>query len=323
MALSSSWDFTIQRDYIINMAFRLIGLLGEDQTASTTRIGQASQALNMMVKGWQAEGIGLWMNRELVLFPQADVVKYGIGEAGMSGYSTYCIPFEDYVKTEVSTAAAAADTSFVVDSVTGMSASDYLGIETDNGDIHWTTINAIDTTTYTISFATALDYAAAVDNHVYSGFSTYAQRPLEIIQAWTRDSEEIDTPIEIMSLQEYRLLSNKTTETTRPTGIAFNPLPLIGIVYVWPEPSDMKTRIHLIAKYPFQDFDVSTSDIDFPVEWLEPIVYNLALRIAAEYGRTPSQLVTAIAIESYQRLKDFDREQVSVKFKPNPRSYRK
>jgi hypothetical protein len=246
---------------------------------------------------------------------------YYLGPASDSTYGSYACLKSDYNKTEISTAVAAAGTVVNVDTgaATDWSSGYYIGVETDNGDIHWTQIDSIAADAVTVK--TALDYAAAVDNHVYYATDWSTERPLEVIEAWVRDENEIDVPIDVESLQRYRQLANKTSEG-KPTMVAVDYQMDLAVVYVWPEPDNMKQRIHLVAKYPVQDFDSSTDDADFPVEWTEALVYNLAIRLAAEYGRTPSQLVTAMALQSYEALKSFDREQVSVFFKPNPRNYR-
>jgi hypothetical protein len=314
MARSSSYDFALSRDGIVNAAFRLLGVLGEAQTASTERLNQGGQALNMMVKLWQAEGIALWKNTEVVLVPQADTILYPIGPTGTG----YCSLVDDFVQTTVGTTQTSGNSTVVVSSATGMETGYDIGIVTDNGDIHWSNVTAVAGTTITL--ATALDYRAASGNYVYFSTDWSIARPLEVIQAWTRDSDSKDIPVELISQQEYRQLSNKTTEG-RPNSLTFDPKLDNVTVTLWPEPDDMRERIHMIVKLPFQDFDSSQDNADFPVEWSEALVYNLAIRLAAEYGRTPSQLVTALALSSYETLEGFSREEVSVKFSPKRREY--
>lgn len=314
MARSSSYDFALSRDGIVNAAFRLLGVLGEAQTASSERLSQGGQALNMMVKLWQAEGIALWKNTEIVLVPQADTILYPIGPTG----SQYCCLIDNLVKTTVATSRDSGNTTIVVTSETGMVTGYTVGIETDNGDIHWASLDTIASTTLTIG--TALDYRAGSGGYVYFSTDWTIARPLEVIQAWTRDSDDLDIPIEIISQQEYRSLSNKTTEG-RPNSLTFDPQLDNVSVTLWPEPDNMKTRIHMIAKLPFQDFDSSQDNADFPVEWSEALVYNLAIRLAAEYGRTPADLIVALALSSYEMLAGFSREEVSVTFSPKRREY--
>jgi hypothetical protein len=194
----------------------------------------------------------------------------------------------------------------------------YMGVEMDDGNIHWSLANSSGSTTVTLD--TALTYRAAEGNFVYMSSNWQIARPLEVIQAWTKDRNDIDIPVEVISMQEYRTLSNKKTKA-RPNSLTFDPQLDNVSITLWPSPVDMKMPIHMIAKLPFQDFDSSQDNADFPVEWSEALVYNLAIRLAAEYGRTPSQLVTALALSSYETLVGFSREEVSVTFSPKRREY--
>lgn len=314
MARSSSYDFALSRDGIVNAAFRLLGVLGEAQTASTERLSQGGQALNMMVKLWQAEGIALWKNTELVLIPQADTILYPIGPTG----TQKCSLKSGLTITQVATSADSGSTTITHTTGYSLETGYSVGIETDNGDIHWASITDIVDETITID--DALDYRAGAGNYMYFSTDWTPARPLEVIQVWSRDSNNIDIPIELISQQEYRSLSNKTTEG-KPNSCTFDPQLDNVSITLWPEPNNMKERIHLIAKLPLQDFDSSQDSADFPVEWSEALVYNLAVRLAAEYGRTPSQLVVMLAMASYESLVGFSREEVSVKFSPKRREY--
>ena len=276
MAVSASSDFSVNRDELISAAFRIIGILAPGDTPLAARVTTATQALNIMIKSWQADGIGLWLNQTVTLLLQADDIDYSLGPSGDNCSATV-------VKTEVATAAAAAATSIVVDSITGMSADDYVGVETDNGDIHWSTISG-DPAAATFVLTTGLDYAAAVDNHVYV-YTTLIQRPLEIIEARLVDADDNERPLEIISMAKYMAIANKTLEGT-PNQIYVDAQLTDIVVYVWPEPNDMKYRMKLTIKRPVYDLDSATDDFDFPVEWAEAIKYNLVLRLASEFDVT-------------------------------------
>jgi hypothetical protein len=322
MARSGSYDFGITRNEIINAAFRLIGVLGTDQTASATMISEAAESLEMMIKAWQGRGYGLWLNKEIVLFPQADQVKYRIGPTMQSTWGDYGCAIGDYVKTEIATAAVATDTNMTVDSITGATNGDFIGVETDNGDIHWTTINGVPAGT-TIVLTTGLDYGAAVGNHVYTGFTAVPQRPLSIIKMWRRDGELLDIDIELVSMDEYRAQTQKTVESAAVVMAAYDKLLDDGEMYLWPEPNDMKYQIHIVAKYPVQDFDGGTNNPDFPQEWYMALKYNLALHIAAEYSRIPSPLVMELAKSSIQDAMGSDTDNTSFYLQPDYRGFRR
>ncbi|GAI81104.1 unnamed protein product, partial [marine sediment metagenome] len=292
MARSGSYDFTVSRDDIIEGALRLIGFLGEAQSPTSDQLTQCGTALNLMIRAWQARGIALWKNIEIVLFPQADQVKYRLGSTMQSTYGDYACLFTDYWQTTISADEAAAQKTISATSETGVTDGDFIGVETDNGDIHWDLQNGTPAGSG-LTLTTGLDYAAAAGNYIYSGFAAIIQRPLEIVQAWRRNSDEADTPIDVISIDEYRRLTTKTNEAD-PTAIAPEYLLDDMNVYLWPEPYNMKTRIHMVVKYMFEDFDAAANNPDFPVEWHEALKFNLAMRLAPEYGRQIPQEVAMI-----------------------------
>jgi len=63
MAVSASSDFSVNRDELISAAMRIVGILAPGDTPLAARVTTASEALNMMIKSWQSEGIGLWLNQ--------------------------------------------------------------------------------------------------------------------------------------------------------------------------------------------------------------------------------------------------------------------
>lgn len=65
MTTSSSTNFTLTRDEIIQEALEQIGAIGIGDTISATDITTCSRTLNMMIKAWEAKGIHLWTLTEM------------------------------------------------------------------------------------------------------------------------------------------------------------------------------------------------------------------------------------------------------------------
>ena len=165
MTVSSSYNFDLTVSQIISSALRKIRVLSRGESLKSYQSADGMQALNLMVKAWQGEGIGIWFDQGLTVYQSYNGYSYDIGPTGdhasPSGY-----------KTELSADAASGATSFSVDSVTGMSVGDNIGIELDDGTLQWTMVDSI--STLTVTPANALTDAASTDNHVYyySGPST-------------------------------------------------------------------------------------------------------------------------------------------------------
>lgn len=79
MTTSSSTNFSVSREDIINRALRLIGVLAQGETATTEQITEANIALNSLVKAWQADGMSLWAIKQYSVPLTAGTSTYNIG----------------------------------------------------------------------------------------------------------------------------------------------------------------------------------------------------------------------------------------------------
>jgi len=116
MSTSGSYNFSVNRNDILTESMEIIGELAAGETLGGNEATTAARTLNMMIKGWQALDYGLWLNKEIVLFLQADTIAYDIGPTGDE-----CTLSSGAVKTELAADAASAASSITLDSVSGMS----------------------------------------------------------------------------------------------------------------------------------------------------------------------------------------------------------
>ena len=311
MATSASTNYSIDRDGLITKSLQLLGVVEEGGTASANQLTDGSNWLNMLTKFWVTKGLQLWAQEEIVLFPVKTQQVYKLGGASLD---KACLSTE-LVKTELSAAVTANDTTITVDSVTGMTNGDVLGVQTDEGGIIWTTISdaSLDVS---IDLAAGITSAAAINNNVY----TYTNRPLRIRTAWVSNDSDVDIPIEVIPHKDYISLSNKATEG-QVNQIYADPQLNEMLINVWPIPGDDHTDqlIHMYVHRTFEDFDASTDTPDFPQEWYMPLVFNLAMYMAPVYG-CPRDKLAAIGALSKQLLDevtDWDTEYQSIQFIPD------
>lgn len=104
---------------IVTRSLRLIGETDANQSPGSDQINDGLQALNFMVKGWQSQGLHLWTKTEGILFLQAGKTDYKLGP---NGDETGLL--DDFVSTDISTAAIATDRTLTVTSTAGMTGSD-------------------------------------------------------------------------------------------------------------------------------------------------------------------------------------------------------
>jgi hypothetical protein len=306
MSTSGSVNYNDTRSTIITDALYEIGALGIGETLSSEDEALANRYLNRMIKSYPWNSLHLFGQTEGTLFLQADQVKYNLGATDHASNTT--------VETTTSAAAISGASTVTCTTVTGMTASDNIGIELDDGTIQWTTISSINSGTKVVTLATTLTDAVASGNVIYT-YTTRLNRPLMISNVRRRDVDGIDIPLTPLSRQEYMDLPNKTSEGT-PNSYFYDPQLTYGYLYVWQEPDDMSIRLKFTYDRPLEDFDNSSDNPDFPQEWLLPIVRNLAVLIAPDFSRPVSPDLARQAQQGFQMAWLFDTENTSVYLAP-------
>jgi hypothetical protein len=151
-------------------------------------------------------------------------------------------------------------------------------------------------------------------------------KPLKAIQGFYRNIQTtpyIDTPLLLISKQEYNMLGSKYSTGTANT-IFYDVKKLNGILSVYLTPDayvQSNLVLHLVAQMPLNDLVLSTDVPDFPNEWMNCLVWNLADELAMEYG-VPMNYRNEImqrALAYKTQLTDFDVEATSTFFSPDSR----
>ena len=316
MATSGSYNFVVNRDQLIKDALVSIGAIAAENTPSSAIVEHASRQLNLMLKAWQSKGLNLWKVRHATLLLQQDTRSYNLGPSGDHFFLD-----SELVETEVKTAitgAGGSNVSIDIDSSTSMAASDYIGVELDDGSMHFTTINAVtDSDTIVITAGVPTGDTAAVDNNVYT-YTTKAQRPLQILQAFVRSDDNTDRPVRIISRDEYLSYSDKFTASD-VVSIYYDPQLTNGVLYVFSPQEETVNTLKLVVQYPVEDMDAAANDFDFPQEWLLAVQYNLALVLAPSYGvrREQLQVIVPLAASYLEDAMASDKENVSVYLTPD------
>lgn len=153
-------------------------------------------------------------------------------------------------------------------------------------------------------------------------------RPLKIIAAYRTDTsgtDNIDTPMEIITRDEYISRSSKAS-TGVPLELWYDPqlTSALATLYVYPTPDSTTATNYTVSFYyqtPFEDFDASTDTPDFPQEWYNCIKWKLASELAFEYGVPGPTIdrITAKATIEHNKVLDMGMEEGSVYFIPEMR----
>lgn len=311
MAVSGSYDWEESRTNVIKAALQLIGGVGLGETVGSDANTQAVLILNAVLKHMHTLGMPLWALEIGYVLPTTETSTISLGPSG--GHATL-----SYTHTYVATAASSGATTVEVDSISGISNGDYIGVECDDGTVHWTTVNG-SPSGVTVTLTTALDDDVAVDNHVYV-YTTKLMRPLKVHSARRRlwhSTDPIDTPLTLLTREEYLDLSSKD-QASQPVQFYYDAQLTNGDLYVWPRFETGDNLIVITFQRPFNDMDADANTFDFPAEWSLPIIWRLAWALAPFYGIDAGER-KALLMEAQALLKDvadWDQEEGSIRFRP-------
>lgn len=312
MATSGSVDFATSRDSLIKYALINIGALEEGGTPSATQLTNASVLLNMIVKAWMADGMPLWALKTGYIFPIHDVNSVLLGPTGGKAAITFD-------RSTIGSDEASGQTVITLADATGFAASDVIGVELDDGDMHWTTINGAPSGN-DVTLTTALPSAAGEGNQVYA-YPTSAQivRPLRIIHAWVHDYDN-NTDYQIFPVAKTEVFdfSNKEIESY-PIQYAYDPQLTNGVFHFYPRFQNGNKVVNILYHRPFEDFDAANDEPDFPQEWYMALLWMLSWALAPSHG-IPLQERRMLLMEA-EKLKaealSNGQEQASLYIAPN------
>lgn len=310
MATSGSFNYTINRDTLIKDALIDLGAVAQEDTVSSAINEHANRQLNGMLKAFQSKGLRLWKAKRASLILQKNTRSYSLGPSGDHFFLE-----SEFVETTMRIAGVASDTALQVTSTTSMAANDYIAIELDSGSMHFTTISSI-TDSDTLVIASGLASAAAATNVIYT-YTNKAQRPLQIIQAWIRDENDTDRPVNIVSRDEYYRYGDKFTAGSI-NSIYYDPQLTNGTLFVYSPESTVSNILEMVVYYPIEDMDAAANDFDCPAEWFMAIKYNLELALSPAYGTRAEQLKNIVGLASMylDDAMSFDKEHTSVYIQP-------
>ena len=320
MALSASINFAVTRDDLIKTALQHIGAIGDGDTPSSTQLSEAALLLNMLIKHWKTYDIQLWVRRYGFILPVSNVSLAVIGAEGGHTVTGY-----DFTTTSAASTSGAS--TITVTTVTGISASDQIGVELDDGTMQWTTVNGAPAgSVVTLAATLTDDVASGAAVYTYTQSSQRATRPAKISEAFRRLSNEtassvVDTPMRMISEQEYNLLGSKGVEglpiqwwADQTLGLSTSLHPGNLDFYFWPRFENGDNVIVYRYTKIFDDLDAATNDVEFPQEWFLPLMVGLAWLLAPKHGIPLKerlmlfQEMTVLATAA----KDYDQEQSSL-----------
>ena len=137
-----------------------------------------------------------------------------------------------------------------------------------------------------------------------TGGDINSARPMRIEQAFVRDAQNNDFPVDVVHVSKYNDVSLKTTQG-RPYYlyyIAEYPLAKIKLIYV----PDAAETLVLDSWKPLSQISAVADTISLPGEYQRALEYNLAVNIAPEYAQELPQSVYTLANQTMRTIKSLN-----------------
>lgn len=335
MALSNAFSFTVVRDDIIRESMLNCGAIGESEVPTAQEVTDCARKLNMLVKQWMgtldfAPGLKMWSRQRGDLFLSSSTGQYAIGPGGTAwAGGVAALPGQNFGMDQLIAAAAANATvmNVGVGSTGNYTAADFVVICLTNGATYFTTIASVNAGAGTFTIvAPGLPSAAASGAFIFN-YTTQAQRPVQILTAVLRDTTNVDTPLNVMTLQDYEILPTKvmTTSPADPTAIYYesqfaNVLSVNGPGQLYTDcgaSADTTKHIHIVFLRPIMDFVNPGDNPEYPQQWYRPLCWGLTREICGMFDADWTKDMDLNYREAMAMAREGDPETSSIYFIPD------
>ncbi|HHZ70967.1 MAG TPA: hypothetical protein EYN54_11970 [Methylococcaceae bacterium] len=312
MSTSGTITFTMSTIDIVTKAFSKLGVKIAEQELEAHEFQDGIDSLNLLIKSWAAHGLHLWAKDEGVLFLEPGKSDYLVGATGDKACQ-----LDDFIGTTTTSGKTPTSTVFQVVDTTGMATGDSVGIELDDNTRHWSTILTVDSPTQ-ITLVVGIPSASKSGSTAFT-FTNMASRPQRILsfrrKTFANDNE---IPVITWSRDEYFNQINKLSKGT-VVNAYYSPQLGNGRVYVWQTSSSANDLLRYTFERQLEDVTTDTDNLDFPQEWLLPIIYNLADLLADDYDVTPAkmQIINTKASAKLDDILGWDEEMTSLFIQPD------
>lgn len=134
-------------------------------------------------------------------------------------------------------------------------------------------------------------------------------RPIKLLSASIIDAgQDFETPIDILTQQQWAEISNKNL-SGQPSAIYPEGTYPLDTINVYPKPA-AADQLVIYSMKPLVSFSSANDVITLPAGYDRALKYNLAVELAAEYGKQLPQEVVVIASESKSEIEALNSESV-------------
>lgn len=168
-------------------------------------------------------------------------------------------------------------------------------------------------------FRTLENFPLTVGTNNYtigSGATFNTTRPDAISFMFTRDTNNVDLPVDIYTRDQYDSISLKTAQG-RPDRYFYDTQYANGVIYLYPTP-DQAYTLYIDSIKPFTQFTSVATTLLLPSQYENAIVYNLAVLLAPNYGFMLSEQpsIERKAAETLRKIKSLNTKPPIALFDP-------
>lgn len=131
---------------------------------------------------------------------------------------------------------------------------------------------------------------AAYTIGVGGNFNTANPQVIEEARLKDVSGQAFELPLAIYSIQEYADIVQKQTQSSQPEALYFQRGAPLSTIYLYTVPSTAN-KLVLYSKKALTNFTSVNTEISLPPGYQRALRYNLALELAVEYGKQPSEYV--------------------------------
>lgn len=272
MAVSGVYTLDLTLNEVLIETFDRLQIGADGETLDGDMQQRGKRALNLMIKEWEQQGIHLWSYTEGTLFLQVGQSEYNFATANLTN---------EWFETTLAADAAISATSITVTSDADMLVGDNIGIVLADNNLQWTTIATLPGSNV-VTLDDALTGAASNGSFVRNYRDTFipVKRVLDVRR---REGSDYEIPIVFESRKDYFNLPNKESQGT-PIQAYYQRGRDNGTMFLWNTPSSSISVINFTYERALQIMVNLTDTLDFPEEFQEAVISNLAVKLIPKYG---------------------------------------
>lgn len=304
---SGSINFSVNANDIVTQACKELGTYNGG-SINAAQLSDGLFKLNCLVKQYQAgllPGLMEFSRKRAYLFPQKAQAVYSLGTDKATN---------SYIETTLSATSPTSDTTLTVTSITGITANQTIGVLLDTGYVQWTTVSGSPSGS-TVTIATGLTSQATSGARVIA-YTTTLERPLRILEAAVRNTDNVDVLLAPITLKTYESLANKSAEGTPLRFYQESQIETLDLYFDYAF-SDADQVVRLVYLSTIDDFDESTDTLDYPQEYFRFLYYALAIDWAPACRAVVSPELQANFNQSFELVQRLNPEVSDEYFQPN------